>query len=171
MSSAQSGLNTASRSPFSAIDGNAGFEQLLSQAHRSLLDLRALAEQICEYDRFEDLEFRAAELRSLCSMLAEGSVELARRAKSLGFADELPPRPGSRGTLHVNPVTLLAAYRGSCRRLCAAMKEAIRISDGVSVAMLRELILRLERQLWVIDAPSRTFGIEDSRAVALFLAC
>ena len=171
MSSVQDGVGTASRSPFSAIDGSTGFEQLLLQAHRSLLELRSLTETICESDRFEDLEFRADELHSLCSMLAEGAVLLEGRARILGFADGLSGSPGSSFHPHVNPETLLGAYRGCCRRLCAAMKEAIRIADGTSVALLRELILRLEKQLWVIDAPSRTFGVEDSRAVSLFRSC
>jgi hypothetical protein len=171
MSSVLSGGETASRSPFSATDGNPGFEQLLLQAHRSLLELRALAEQVCESERFESLEFRGDELRSLCSMLTEGSILLARRARALGFEDELSPAPGGSFSPVIGPETLLASYRACCRRLCGAMKEAIRISDSSSVALLRDLILRLEKQLWVIDAPSRTFGVDDSRAIALFLSC
>jgi hypothetical protein len=33
------------------------------------------------------------------------------------------------------------------------------------------LILRLEKQLWMIDVPARYRGFDDSRAVALFLSC
>jgi hypothetical protein len=70
-----------------------------------------------------------------------------------------------------DPANFLPGNRACCRRLCRALRDALRVSDGSTGATLSELVLRLEKQLWLIDTPSHPRGIDACRSVSLFLAC
>ena len=152
-----------------------GLVALLREAQGALMTLRTLTDRECRSSNLRAIGFRENELRFLCAVLADGSFVLHRRAIALGAAFEAEAAPArgetDSGNAEVEPLALIGAYRKCCRRLCDAIKEAVRISDPESISMLRELILRLEKQLWVIDLPSRNCGVGDSRAVALFLSC
>jgi DNA-binding ferritin-like protein len=65
----------------------------------------------------------------------------------------------------------MVEYRRCCRRLCRALGEARKVSDASTVAVLGEIILKLEKQLWLIDKPRHDPGTERYRSVSLFLTC
>src|SRR5665213_2728980 len=165
----------STRDPFSREDtfGNFGLVEMICDALDALDELRGLAETFAEAGNHDVLEFRPRELRALGELATNGSISLKRRAAQLNparrFSAKGPTHDHPGGADELEPITLIRSYRACSRRLCDAMKEAIRVSDGESAAVLRTLILRLEKQLWVIDSPSRAYGVHDSRAVALFL--
>jgi hypothetical protein len=147
----------------------------LSKADIALRELHARAASICESGNLEILGFRREQLDTLCDQLSHGYQLVDSRISALdgGRAAAHRHREGetfSRNAM-VEPITFLASYRSCCRALCAAMREAMLVPDQSSVLMLRDLILRLEKQLWMIDVPARYRGFDDSRAVALFLSC
>ena len=165
------------RDPFPREDtfGGSGLVDMMCDAIEALDELHGLAEAFVEAGNYGDMEFRQPELRSLGELTAKGAHSLRCRAAQLdpsgGRFSKRPPNVRLGDTDEMEPITLIRSYRACSRRLCDAMKEAVRISDRESAAVLRILILRLEKQLWVIDSPSRSYGVHDSRAVALFLSC
>ncbi|HEY1791651.1 MAG TPA: hypothetical protein VGG34_01930 [Opitutaceae bacterium] len=170
MSGHQGVLATGSRSPFAAVEEGQSVGELLSAAQAALLELRAVSERICESGRLEEFELRPAEMRSLCRLLAEGSILISKRADRLGVPHEIFLQDDF-APAQVDPLALITAYRTCCRLLCRTMKVSLRMSDNETALLLRNFVMSLEKQLWVIDAPSRTHGSDDSRAVSLFLAC
>jgi len=147
----------------------------LAKADGALRELHARAASICESGNLEILGFRREQLDTLCDLLSHGYQLLDGRITALDGGRPPARRPQqaaafSRNAI-VEPITFLASYRSCCRILCAAMREAMGLQDSASVLLLRDLILRLEKQLWMIDVPARNRGLDDSRAVALFLSC
>jgi hypothetical protein len=153
----------------------ARFIAQLARADGALRELHARAASICESGNLEILGFRREQLDSLSALLSHGYQLVDGRITALDGGR--PPEPRvqetnafSRNAI-VEPITFLASYRSCCRILCAAMREAMGLHDQASALLLRDLILRLEKQLWVIDTPARNRGLDDNRAVALFLTC
>jgi hypothetical protein len=154
---------------------NSTLGDLLCNAASAMADLQAQAERICSSGRAEELEFSHRHLEGLCSFLGRGLAEIRKRMPEddaiLGLDS------GGRGfelraqDLPSEPVELLSAYRASCRCLCKAMRQSVLGSNRQLTSILSELIVNLEKQLWVIDAPSRNYGAYEVRSVALFRSC
>jgi len=148
---------------------------LLGRADMALQDLRMRAASICQSGNLGILGFRREQLEELKALLHRGGQLLDERIYTLDGArgrDAAAPQEESfsRNAI-VEPITFFGSYRACCRALCAAMKEAVRLEDSSSALLLRDLILKLEKQLWMIDVPDRTRGLDESRAVSLFLSC
>jgi hypothetical protein len=120
-----------------------------------------------------ELGYHPRQMRALGDILGRGEAAIVRRIAELGGAtpgDESSPGP-------VEPregfdlAGVMIEYRGCCRRLCAALNEARRVSDEATSALLSDLALRLERQLWLMDKRPKNDEIEYGRVVSLFLAC
>jgi hypothetical protein len=118
--------------------------------------------------------FNGHQMRVLGSILERGRDSIVRRLESMG-----DPNPGGdpRGTdpspmgRQFDPAEFMAEYRGCCRRLCAALREARRVSDAATGAFLSDLALRLEKQLWLMDPRPGDSEVNCCRSVLLFLAC
>jgi hypothetical protein len=151
------------------------FISFLSKADGALRELHARAASICETGNLEILGFRREQLDTLCDVLSRGYQVLDRRIAELDghrIRNELRrSADGFTQNAILEPIGFFACYRSCCRSLCTAMKEAMRLGNSPAVLMLRALILQLEKQLWMFDAPARNHGMDDSRAVALFLSC
>jgi len=148
---------------------------LLGRADAALQDLRVRAASICQSGNLGILGFRGEQLEELKALLHRGNQLLDGRIYTLDGSrgrDPVAPQDEnfSRNAI-VEPITFFASYRGCCRALCAAMKEAVRLEDSTSALLLRDLILKLEKQLWMIDVPDRGRGLDERRAVSLFLSC
>lgn len=148
---------------------------LLGRADAALQGLGVRAASICQTGYLGILGFRREQLEELKALLHRGDQLLNERIYTLdGSRARDPAAPQgenfSRNPV-VEPITFFSSYRACCRALCAAMKEAVRLEDSTSALLLRDLILRLEKQLWTIDVPERTRGLDESRAVSLFLSC
>jgi hypothetical protein len=121
-----------------------------------------------------DLGYRPRQMRALGEILGRGRSEIARKIAGLGGAgnpgDESTANPG-RAREEFDLAGFMVEYRGCCRRLCAALNEARRVSDDATSALLSDLALRLERQLWLMDRRPKNDEIEYGRVVSLFLAC
>ena len=117
-------------------------------------------------------KLRSNEIAALRSLAEEGSTALADRLRVLGIesAESIftGPTPGARTSRSVRG--LVAIYRKCSRRLCAALQGARRSSDAATAALLRALILRLEKQLWLLDSLSGS-AHEDRSVLGIFLAC
>jgi hypothetical protein len=140
-------------------------------------DIRSLKLRI-DRSRMEgkpaDLGYHPRQMRVLGEILGRGRSKILRRIAELGgeipLGDESNAGPGGpRGDFDL--AGFMTEYRGCCRKLCAALNEARRVSDDAMGALLGELALRLERQLWLIDRRPKNDEIEYGRVVSLFLAC
>jgi hypothetical protein len=140
---------------------------LLARADQAVRDLQRRAASICRSGNLEILGFRRSQLEELNSLLSHGAQVLDGRLYTLDGSH----RVEEAGPDADEPITFFAAYRACSRALCAAMKESARLADSTSTLGLRELIIQLEKQLWMIDEPDRSRGREDRRAVSLFLSC
>jgi DNA-binding ferritin-like protein len=65
----------------------------------------------------------------------------------------------------------MGGYRDCCRSLCKALNESLRASDWATGALLSDLVLRLEKQLWLMDTSPHNRGVGSCRSVSLFLTC
>jgi hypothetical protein len=122
----------------------------------------------------EDLGYHPRQMRVLGEILARGQSAILRRIETLGGAGDLGDEPASNAgepSEHFDLVGVMIEYRGCCRRLCAALNESRRVSDEGTSVLLRDLALRLERQLWLMDRRPKDDEIEYGRVVSLFLAC
>jgi hypothetical protein len=154
-------------------DSNDSLIELLARAGSSLAYFRERAGALVTQEGPLILGFCPRQMWTLCGILDEGRGRLQRRLEGLlgpgghvEFSTDSNPAGASD-----NPAAFMAEYRGCCRRLCKALNEARRISDAASCAMLSELVLRLEKQLWLMDTPERDPGTERYRSVSLFLTC
>jgi hypothetical protein len=137
-----------------------------------MLEIRARrAEGSGELSR---LDFCPKQIGRLRLILSEGRTAVVRRAGELGEAlSEHNAGEGADVSPSIeagDPTAFLAAYRACCRRVCGALREAIDNRDSLTGAMLSGLVLKLEKQLWLIDT-ARNRGADDWRSVSLFLAC
>lgn len=155
--------------------GNTGLLDALLGVSESLEGLRIRAENAREHDELSVLGFCPDQMTRLCEILDNGRARIMGRITALGVA--LHPGEEGLGTeirlpeKMGNPVAFLGAYRGCCRRLSQAMRQALRDSDAATNAILAQLAMLLEKQLWLIDLPQYSRGIDDRRSVRLFLAC
>jgi hypothetical protein len=150
-------------------------EDHLARASEVLAELNARTESISSSRNLEILGFSRQHLEAINDLLTRGHRAVDRRITELeggGDARVVQARryDFSRNAI-MEPITFFASYRSCCRALCTAMRSAIAASDSVTTLLLRDLIMSLEKELWLIDAPERNRGLEDSRAVALFLSC
>jgi hypothetical protein len=113
------------------------------------------------------------QVRALCSILERGRHSIVRRAAELGgrIRREEPDRASRPPVLVTDPVAFMTAYRECCRKLCKALDESKRIPDATTGALLSDLALRLEKQLWLMDGSPHDRDAESCRSVSLFLAC
>jgi hypothetical protein len=116
----------------------------------------------------------AARVEMLRSTLGSGSAGIRRRLEALGFpdavAEEAPPSPRSPQRPAGGPDAALKAFRPCFDLLSVALRESRRISDPQTMAVLRNLILRLEAHLWLFDLPVDR-RIHDWGSVNLFSLC
>jgi hypothetical protein len=147
----------------------------LVKASEALAELNARTENIDNSGNLEILGFSRQHLKTLRDLLTRGTRVVDRRIAELegGANARLMPthRLDSSRNAIMEPIKFFASYRACCRALCSAMKVAMAGCDSATVLMLRDIVLRLEKELWMIDAPERNRGVDDSRAVALFLSC
>jgi hypothetical protein len=151
-----------------------GLIRLLRCANASLGQLRQRAEDVVALEDAAELGFCPRQLKTLCGLLDGGRGRIQRRlsivAGACGAGRE--PEPDSVAPVNAaDPLAFMAEYRACCRLLCRALNEALRISNGPAGAMLSDFVLRLEKQLWLVNAPKRDPGTDPYRSVALFLAC
>ncbi len=111
-------------------------------------------------------------LQALRPTLAEGSAAISRRLKALGHPidSSREPFPDPMAPAKVNGVAL-TAFRPCFRHLAKALREARRISDEQTMAILSCLIVRLEKHLWLFDLPLTERRVLDWSAVNLFSLC
>jgi hypothetical protein len=160
---------TANVSPVS----NDALVYLLVHAGSSLAHLRERAAKVMTVDGPLVLGFCPRQMKTLCDILDEGQARIQRRLAGLvgpGAALEATEDSDIRGKSE-DPISFMAEYRACCRRLCKGLNESLRISDAPSGAMLSELVLRLEKQLWLMDSPKHDPGSDRYRSVSIFLTC
>jgi hypothetical protein len=111
-------------------------------------------------------------IQALQPTLAEGCAAISRRLEALGhptdssrppFPDPVPPAKGN--------AVALTAYRPCFSHLGRALREARRISDEQTMAILSCLVVRLEKHLWLSDLPLTERRVLDWSAVNLFSLC
>jgi hypothetical protein len=147
----------------------------LVKASEALAELNARTDSMKSSGNLDILGFSRQRLKALSDLLTRGTRVVDRRIAELEGAAEARVVPTRRYDFSrsavMEPVTFFSSYRASCRALCSAMKVAMGYSDSATVLMVRDIVLQLEKELWMIDAPERNRGVDDSRAVALFLSC
>jgi hypothetical protein len=148
--------------------------QLLRDADASLGHLRERAGIVVAQTDPAALGYCPKQMKTLCAILDHGRGRIQRRLSILmGSArnedeDEpnwVPP------TNILDPLAFMAEYRACCRLLCRALSEGRRIANTPAVAMLSDFVLRLEKQLWLMDTPKNHHGTDPYRSVSLFLTC
>jgi hypothetical protein len=147
--------------------------QLLRHANSSLSYLRELAAHVVSLEDPVELGFCPRQMKTLCGIIDHGRGRVERRVAILagsGSADDwaADARPAMNMS---NPAEFMAEYRACCRLLCKALNEAQRISYAPAVSMLSDFVLRLEKQLWLMDSPKPNPGSDRYRSVTLFLTC
>jgi hypothetical protein len=147
---------------------------LLSQLSADFQNLKLRVDRAAGMRGLPGAGFNGHQMRVLGSILDRGCDAIVRRLESMG----VPIRGGDQRGMDPSPIgrqfdpfEFMAEYRGCCRGLCAALREALRVSDAATGAFLRDLALRLEKQLWLMDPRPRDTEPEHCRNVLLFLAC
>jgi hypothetical protein len=143
---------------------------LLRQVGASLGNLRLRTEAATARKEPEALGFCPRQMEALGEILESGRHRIARRIAELGGAAQSLGAP-SLPERTADPVAFMIEYRDCCRRLCAALNESLRSSDAATGALLSDLALRLEKQLWLMDTSPHDRGAESCRSVSLFLTC
>jgi hypothetical protein len=148
--------------------------ELLRQASSSLGCLKELAEHVVSLDDPVEHGFCPRQMKTLRTILDQGRGRIQLRVAILvgpGSADD-DGNADAGPTMNISdPATFVAEYRACCRLLCKALSEALRISYAPAVAMLSDFVLRLEKQLWLMDTPKSDPGADRYRSVSLFLTC
>jgi hypothetical protein len=145
---------------------------LLRQVAASLGNLELRASGASLATETGALGFCPRQMRALGEILGRARQRIAARIAQLGGAgsrDPLgaPARPGD----VADPVAFMIEYRDCCRRLCRALNEALRAEDPATGAMLSELVMRLEKHLWLMDTSTHDRGAASCRSVSLLLTC
>jgi len=148
---------------------------LLEEVLADLLRLQAEADVLggARADgRYRIGQSRNAALRST---LAEGCAAVGRRLDALGCTSSAGPQTsGLRRPPFESPAggeATLKAYRPCFDRLGRALREARRVADVPTMAVLSRLIVSLEKHLWLFDLPIQERRAEDWSAVNLFALC
>ncbi len=146
---------------------------LLRQAEALLEHLRRRAENILALDDAVSVGFCPRQLRTLCGIIDQGRTRIQRHVDAgeglLGRGHEAPDVMPT--TNMSDPIAFMAEYRASCRLLCRALSEALRTGNAPTGALLSDFVLRLEKQLWLMDTPKRDPGRDRYSSVSLFLTC
>jgi hypothetical protein len=147
--------------------------RLLRRADESLGQLTERALAVVALDDPVSMGFCPKQMQSLCRMLGNSRARIQGHILNIeGPAASGNESPGSSPPLgKMDPISFIAKYRASCRMLCEALNEARRASQAPAGAMLSDIILRLEKQLWIMDSPKQTRRTDQYRSVSLFLAC
>ena len=119
------------------------------------------------------VRFGKGRIEALRSAVSDGCAELSRRLEALGghppaveaAAPAVPPGAAP------EPEAPLKAYGPCFERLGRALREARRVSDVKTMAVLRRLIVCLEKHLWLFNLPLQERRIQDWSAVNLFSLC
>ncbi len=157
--------------PERAQPDEAKLAELLEEALADLMRLRAQADAICE-TRARGARAGTGGVQALRPTLADGCSAITRRLEGLGrpfaatrdpFAFPFEDSEGEGAAL--------TAYRPCFNRLGKALREARRISDEHTMAILSHLIVRLEKHLWLFDLPLAERHVVDWSAVNLFSLC
>jgi hypothetical protein len=145
---------------------------LLRQVAASLWNLNLRASSSSLSSETGALGFCPREMRALGEILDRGRRRIAARIAELGGAGSGEPlgEPARPRDIE-DPVAFMIEYRDCCRHLCRALNESIRSADPATGAMLSELAMRLEKQLWLMDVSTHDRGAESCRSVSLFLTC
>jgi hypothetical protein len=147
---------------------------LLRQASASLEHLRQRAENVLALEDPVSLGFCPKQLKTLCGIIDQGRGRIRRQLVKMEGAETQrdAEAPDFRPPANLaDPFSFMAAYRASCRLLCRALNEALCNTDGPTCAILSDFVLRLEKQLWLMDAPENDPGSDRYRSVSLFLTC
>jgi hypothetical protein len=143
----------------------------LWEVNAALASLRLQMERVQASPELSGLGFNPRQVAKLCAILDQGRGSILRRIADSGDAVTAEKQEAGLSQPADDPANFLPGYRAGCRRLCRALRDALRVSDGSAGATLSELVLRLEKQLWLIDTPSHYRGIDACRSVSLFLTC
>jgi hypothetical protein len=146
---------------------------LLGQADTLLEHLRRRAENILGLEDPTSIGFYPRQLKTLCGIIDQGrariQLHVETRDLATGRDDEAPDRGPT--TPMADPIAFMAEYRASCRLLCRALSEALRTANAPTGAMLSDLVLRLEKQLWLVGPKKKDTGSDRYSSVSLFLTC
>jgi len=148
---------------------------MLEDASEELLRLRECTASLAESP--ESTVFCPRQLQSLRSELDRGRGLIAARmaalggSRSEGAAAAIGTAAKKAEPRKVRARTLMRTYGKCSHQLCRVVQEARRISDSTTAAMLSDLILRMEKQLWLLDAPSQQREPASRRVVAFYFSC
>lgn len=146
---------------------------LLEEALADLLRLQSEAETLCGAASQGMSRIATGGVQALRPTLAEGCAGISRRLAAMGYAATVPEFHASEPIdvpARAAGVTL-NAYRPCFFRLGRALREARRVSDEPTMAILSHLIIRLEKHLWLFDLPLTERRAVDWSAVNLFSLC
>jgi hypothetical protein len=148
--------------------------QLLRQADASIGHLRERTLTVAALEDPVSLGFCPRQMASLRGILDHGRGRIQRRLavfKAPGTpGDEPAPESSAPGDI-ADPAAFMAEYRTCCHILCRSLNEALRISHAPASALLSDFVLRLEKQLWLMDVPKHDPEADRYRSASLFLTC
>jgi hypothetical protein len=153
---------------------NPGLSLLLRQANSALARLKQRADKAMALKDPVAAGFSPRQIKTLCGIIDEGRRRIRRCLDAeddpaILAGDESPEFVPTTGM--GDPASFMAQYRFSCRLLCRALNEALSAADARVGAMLSDLVLRLEKQLWLMDTHGTNHGSDRHRSVSLFLTC
>jgi hypothetical protein len=161
--------------PRSISPEGAGLTALLEDALADLRLLQARTETLASTAGGTRARPGRLPIVALCSTLEQGCAGISSRMNALGLAPPptlASPRPGQiRGGSPLSPHAVTKACRSCFAHLCDALREARRISDTQTTALLIQFVLSLEKQLWLLDPPLQERGASDLRAFNIFSLC
>lgn len=145
---------------------------MLEDASDELLSLEECAAGIAEAS--EATIFCPRQLQNLRAVLERGREAIATRMAVLGGPRATTTlashRASRRESRKIRPRALMRAYGKCSHQLCRVAQEARRIADSATAAVLSDLILQTEKQLWLLDAPSRQREPASRRVVSFFFS-
>jgi hypothetical protein len=147
---------------------------LLRQANSLLGHLRMRAEKVVALYDPVALGFCPGQVRTLRGIIDHGRGRIQRRLAILAGPDAEGDDPAEESNPPADiaePIAFMAEYRACCRLLCRALNESLRVANAAAGAMLSDFVLRLEKQLWLMDTPKQNPGSDRYRSVSLFLTC
>ena len=117
--------------------------------------------------------FNPHQIKVLCGILGRGAYGIGRLLESRGdptLGGEQRQSDPDDVRREFDAVEFIAEYRGCCRSLYVALREALRVSDPSTCALLSHLALGLEKHLWLVDPRPHDGDIGYRRNVLQFLA-
>lgn len=146
---------------------------LLEEALVDLLRLQAEADAVCRAASQGMSRIATGGMQALRPTLEEGCAGISRRLAAMGGT---VPAMDARPSESIEPIEsprdgALNAYRPCFFRLGRALREARRVSDEATMAIVSRLIVRLEKHLWLFDLPLAEWRAVDWSSVNLFSLC